>query len=139
MKKLSVIMAIVSAIMLANCEKAGLNNQHESTLPYRPVTMVGGPSDGGEGHAWVCDGAKETYSVSGYFIEFYVRGEYTSLEFAPSIENSVNVSSPSTYHFHHNWGLSANSEPNGWYLEDDVSTAIGNFTYDRTDIYVSKP
>lgn len=105
----------------------------------RPVTMVGGPSDGGEGHAWVCDGAKETYSVSGYFIEFYVRGEYTSLEFAPSIENSVNVSSPSTYHFHHNWGLSANSEPNGWYLEDDVSTAIGNFTYDRTDIYVSKP
>lgn len=130
-------MAIVSAIMLANCEKAGLNNQHESTLPYRPVTMIGGPSNGGDGHAWVCDGAKETYSMSGYFIEFYVRGEYTSLEYAPSKEQLVNASSPAIYYFHNNWGWGAGSvDPNGWYLTTDVSTSKGNFT-DRTCLFIS--
>ena len=137
MKKLSVIMAIVSAIMLANCEKAGLNNQHESTLPYRPVTMIRGPANGGDGHAWVCDGTRNIRYSSGYFIEFYVGGEYTSLEYAPSKEELINVSSPITYYLHNNWGWGVNStDPNGWYLTTDVSTSHGNFT-DRTCLFIS--
>ena len=105
----------------------------------RPIFMSGYPSNSRIGHAWVCDGAKETYSVSGYFIEFYVRGEYTSLEYAPSKEELVNASSPIHKYFHQNWGWGINNtDPNGWYLTSDVSTNNGNFTKDRECVFISK-
>ncbi len=89
------------------------------------------------GHSWVCDGVQRTYNTSGYFIEFYIDGEYCSLEFAPSKDDVVYVSSPVSYYFHQNWGWGPGGG-NGWYSPNDVSTRNGNFNISRQSIYISK-
>lgn len=122
-----------------NVSSHGYNQQstNDEIASLRPIIMLGSDNQIDEHHAWVCDGTRNIRYSSGYFIEFYVYGEYTSLEYAPSKEELINVSSPITYYLHNNWGWGVNStDPNGWYLTTDVSTSHGNFT-DRTCLFIS--
>ncbi len=80
----------------------------------RPVLMTGVEPGGDEGHAWVCDGYRET------LICFEGGGGNTFLK------------------FYMNWGW-LNTEFNGWYSFDDFTPDIYNFNDNKQIIFNIKP
>lgn len=128
-----------------NTSMQGYNEQvliDEIQSNHQPVLMTGILSTSNSlGHAWVCDGIQDIHSASGYFIDFYVGGEYTSLEFAPSKEDMIIASSPIYEYFHINWGWGPyDANANAWYLPDDAfSTTYGDFSKDNMSLFIYKP
>lgn len=107
----------------------------------RPVYMRGDDSNGGGGHAWVCDGAHEYLNTNGYcFVEFLTgyggsnpgysdRGYWTVSN--PTLAYTTNATS---LYFNMNWGF--RDIENGWFISNNVNSGDGNFKNDRKNMYV---
>lgn len=97
--------------------------------------MAGYPDEYNAGHGWVSDGVKKDRYYSSYFIEVLYRNEYQSPDSFPSLENQNRVyDGGHTLYFHMNWGW-YNAQCNGWYLDNNISTSNGDFSYNRYDIF----
>ena len=107
-----------------------------------PVYMRGSTQpSGGDGHAWVCDGARTIFTDYVWFIELLVGSpgsyEYVSVYDMPSIQNPFvweNILQP-TDSFHMNWGWANGSD--GWFHDNLIAIPLGNFKYNRQNMYVS--
>lgn len=90
-----------------------------------------------EGHAWVCDGARENYSDTKYYLEFI---DWMDNYFVPSsnwtMDNPGSIYAIGGSYFHLNWGNGDTNE-NGWYFSSTTSSSVlnANYKYDRRNIY----
>lgn len=97
----------------------------------RPIYMRGSRLDDGNyiGHAWVCDGIKNT--VSGYDIVLKVLQSKTSF-YTSNYGVVYNEAYPSTY-LHMNWGYSGSY--NAFYNDNNIALSNGrDYKYYRQDI-----
>ena len=103
-----------------------------------PVMMLGF-TGGMTGHYWVCDGARANQNITTFFIEFINPNNYTyyssSSGWNPSNPGvSVNGTGPTEYNMNWGWGGSCN----GWFINNDVNSGLGNFQYSRENYYIRK-
>jgi hypothetical protein len=89
----------------------------------------------GDGHAWVCDGAREVHYENYFFVEFidsyywsYSNKGYTSAVY-PGLDTGAGY-----YYFNMNWGWGEGY--NGWFYDNNVNTTNGNFQYERKNLFV---
>ena len=116
----------------------------------KPVIMLGNEdnppewgnvADVGNSHYWVCDGVNHSDYYFEYFTEWqpYSSGTmepgWYSLESPNRIQPGFDFNSLS---FHMNWGWS-NSAANGWFIDDSVNSAEGNYHNNREDFIISVP
>lgn len=106
----------------------------EITVHRLPIYMRGQSDPLTSGHAWVCDGFWHRGYNTEFFVEFYMPGGYMAVD--GWYDNPRTVSGPYSEYFYMNWGWGGSC--NGWFYENNVSTDLGNFVYDRKCLYVSK-
>ena len=103
----------------------------------KPVLMTGYNS-AGEGHAWVCDGAKQyIYNYVTFFTEnqpygagYFSQGMYT-------LSNPGTVGGIVRPYFHMKFGAE-DGDYDDWYI-DNVFSSECDFQYSRQDIFISYP
>ncbi|GHV39935.1 hypothetical protein FACS1894179_05650 [Bacteroidia bacterium] len=130
--------------------KVNRNNAHAALdiereiYANRPILMVGGTKNLpgnlaliGDGHYWVCDGARESRYETLFFADFppYGTTPYSGMNVgtvtdpnAGRIESYVNL--------HMNWGWGGKND--GWFALTDVNSGNGNYQYGRQYYYISK-
>ncbi|MCL1973387.1 MAG: C10 family peptidase, partial [Bacteroidetes bacterium] len=121
--------------------------EHEIYINQRPVSMGGYTSPfgslpviGGDGHQWVCEGAKRTSWENVYFVEYLTGGpgsysySSTSHSDVPSITNPLIYGSVSYLYFYMNWGYGGTHD--AWYASNDVLLPNGqDYKHLRTNFY----
>ena len=107
-----------------------------SLLSYKPVYMRGVDSAQGVGHAWVCDGYRETMPQVEYYLYVIPDWEYEItqlhlLETGVVYDYNMNV----LKYYHMNWGW--NGSYNGYFFDSSISTAVGNFAVTRRELIIN--
>lgn len=110
----------------------------------RPVLMVGGtinlPGDLaliGDGHYWVCDGARESRYETFFFADFppYGTSPYSGMNVGTVTDpNTVRIESYVAFHMNWGWG----GKNDGWFAPTNVNSGNGNYQYSRQNYYISK-
>lgn len=106
----------------------------------KPVLMSGHSTlMGGNGHAWVCDGARKyIFDQITFFTENQPYGAGSFSQGMYTIINPGTVGGIVTYYFYMKFGKDYDESDDGWYTDNGLPSG-SNYQYRRNDIYITCP
>lgn len=122
-------------------------SDHDATKIYseitagRPVLAIGEDTSRNEGHAWVIDGTRYSYTSVTYTLYILNSNCYPEFNYEDSGTTPWNqYSDLTTYHMNWGWG----GDCNGWYLDYRIKVTpkdgtVREYSHNRKELLIRKP